>query len=68
MLGQQWGAPSKKRARDEDGDGDVAIGGTEGFTEHRNVRLHASDCSNMGPAALLALQCGLPISDFVFAN
>lgn len=30
--------PSKKRGRDDDGDGDVAIGGTEGFTEHRNVR------------------------------
>lgn len=29
--------PSKKRGRDDDGDGDVAIGGTEGFTEHRNV-------------------------------
>lgn len=29
---------SKKRGRDDDdGDEDVAIGGTEGFTEHRNV-------------------------------
>lgn len=36
MFSQQWGAPSKKRGRDDE-DGDVAIGGTEGFTEHRNV-------------------------------
>lgn len=37
MFSQQWGQPSKKRGRDGDDDGDVAIGGTEGFTEHRNV-------------------------------
>lgn len=35
MSFQQWGQQSKKRGRDDDGD--VAIGGTEGFTEHRNV-------------------------------
>lgn len=35
MAFQQWGQQSKKRGRDDDGD--VAIGGTEGFTEHRNV-------------------------------
>lgn len=36
MFSQQWDAPSKKRGRDDE-DGDVAIGGTGGFTEHRNV-------------------------------
>ncbi|KUI55671.1 hypothetical protein VP1G_02989 [Cytospora mali] len=40
MFSQQWGAPSKKRGRDDE-DVDVAIGGTEGFTEHRNKRLQA---------------------------
>lgn len=44
MFAQQWGGDmsSKKRGRDDDGDGDVAIGGTEGFTEHRNVRAELS--------------------------
>ncbi|KAK7747425.1 hypothetical protein SLS53_001680 [Cytospora paraplurivora] len=41
MFSQQWGQPSKKRGRDGDDDGDVAIGGTEGFTEHRNKRLQS---------------------------
>lgn len=39
MSFQQWGQQSKKRGRDDDGD--VAIGGTEGFTEHRNKRLQS---------------------------
>lgn len=40
MSFQQWGQQqSKKRSRDDDGD--VAIGGTEGFTEHRNKRLQS---------------------------
>lgn len=45
MYAQNWGAPSKKRGRDEDGhgDGDVAIGGTQGFTEHRNVSTRSGD-------------------------
>lgn len=37
MFAQHWGAASKKRGRDEDDDGDLAIGSSEGFTEHRNV-------------------------------
>ncbi|CAN8098227.1 unnamed protein product [Discula destructiva] len=43
MFAQQWTGdmPSKKRGRDDDGDSDVAIGGTEGFTEHRNKRLQS---------------------------
>ncbi|KAI3395197.1 hypothetical protein diail_1691 [Diaporthe ilicicola] len=41
MSFQQWGQQSKKRGRDGDDDGDVAIGGTEGFTEHRNKRLQS---------------------------
>lgn len=40
MSFQDWGRQSsKKRGRDDDGD--VAIGGTEGFTEHRNKRLQS---------------------------
>lgn len=48
MFAQQWvdGKPSKKRGRDDDGDSDVAIGGTEGFTEHRNVRRPGRDSAS----------------------
>lgn len=41
FTSQAVGGLSKKRGRDDDGDGDVAIGGTEGFTEHRNKRLQS---------------------------
>ncbi|PSR84051.1 hypothetical protein BD289DRAFT_453512 [Coniella lustricola] len=41
MVAQYWGGASKKRGRDEDGDSDIAIGSSEGFTEHRNKRLQS---------------------------
>ncbi|KAF3761653.1 hypothetical protein M406DRAFT_347953 [Cryphonectria parasitica EP155] len=54
MFTQTWGMASKKRNRDEDGDGDVAIGGTEGFTEHRNKRLQSLPFRTSPPSKRLS--------------
>ncbi|KAI5917813.1 hypothetical protein F4810DRAFT_632397 [Camillea tinctor] len=41
MFSQQWSESSRKRVReDEEVELDMAMGGTQGFTEHRNKRLH----------------------------
>ncbi|KAI1637711.1 hypothetical protein F4809DRAFT_301975 [Biscogniauxia mediterranea] len=42
MFSQQWSESSRKRVReDEEIELDMAMGGTQGFTEHRNKRLHS---------------------------